>query len=77
MLALRERTVSTSRCAILASHLVFTGYAHWLPNDPRGSGSESIRKDDLNSLGEILPGRQFPQPLRTELREFYQDADAA
>jgi REP element-mobilizing transposase RayT len=60
---------------ILASHLVFTGYAHWLPNDPRGSGSEELRKDDLKDLGDILPGRQFPQPPREEVREFHREAE--
>jgi hypothetical protein len=63
-----------ARHAILASHLVFTGYAHWLSNDLRGSGSVEIRKDTLKSLGEILPGRQFPQPPRDEVRQFHRDA---
>jgi len=64
-----------ARRIILASHLVLTGYAHWLPNDLRGSGSEQIRNDDLKPLGEILPGRQFPQPPRDAVREFHQAAE--
>jgi REP element-mobilizing transposase RayT len=60
---------------ILASHLVFTGYAHWFPNDPRGSGSESVRKDELKPLGDILPGRQFPQPPRDELKRFLREGE--
>lgn len=38
---------------ILAGHLIITGYGHWLPNDPRGSGSESVREDELKQLGDI------------------------
>ena len=63
------------RRAILASHLVFTGYAHWLPNDLRGSGSDDIRKDELKSLGEVLPGRQYPQPQREEVKQFFRSAE--
>jgi REP element-mobilizing transposase RayT len=63
------------RRVIIASHLVFTGYAHWLPNDPRGSGSEKLRKDDLKNLGDILHGRQFPQPAREEVREFHREVE--
>jgi hypothetical protein len=63
------------RRVILASHLVFAGYAHWLPNDLRGSGSDEIRKDEIEPLGDILPGRQFPQPPREEVREFFREAD--
>ncbi len=60
---------------ILASHTVFMGYAHWLPNDPRGSGSVELRKAELTDLGDILPGRQFPQPPREQVREFHQQAE--
>jgi hypothetical protein len=63
------------RRVILASHLIFTGYAHWMPNDPRGSGSTDLRKDELKDLGEILPGRQFPQPPRDAVRAFHTDAE--
>jgi hypothetical protein len=62
------------RRVILASHLVFTGYAHWLGNDPRGSGSEEIRKDELKPLGEIQHGRKRVQPPKHEIKQFYRDA---
>ena len=60
---------------ILASHLVLHGYGHWLSNDPRGSGSESIRKDELKALGEIHHGRKKVQPPRDELKAFYRNAE--
>ena len=59
---------------VIAYHLIWTAYGWWLPNDPRGSGSVELRKDELNSLGEILPGRQYPQPPRDEVREFHREA---
>jgi hypothetical protein len=42
---------------IIAHHLVMTLYGHWLSNDPRGSGSQEIRKDELKDLGQLLPGQ--------------------
>ena len=60
---------------ILASHLVFTGYGHWLSNDPRGSGSTEIRKDELRQLGDIHFGRKSLRPTKQEIREFYQRAN--
>jgi REP-associated tyrosine transposase len=63
------------RRVTLAAHLVFAGYGHWLPNDLRGSGSEEIRKDDLEDLGEIHYGRKVEQPSREDLREFHQKAE--
>ena len=60
---------------ILASHLVFHGYGHWLSNDPRGSGSTSTRKDELNDLGDIHLGRKRVQPPREELKAFYREAE--
>jgi REP element-mobilizing transposase RayT len=63
------------RRTILASHLIFTAYAHWLPNDPRGSGSSQIRNDDLKPLGDILPGRQYPQPPREIVRQSHRQAE--
>jgi REP element-mobilizing transposase RayT len=62
------------RRAILASHLIFTGYGHWLSNDPRGSGSTETRKDDLRELGAIHAGRKRVQPPRDEVRAFYREA---
>jgi hypothetical protein len=59
---------------VIALHLVFGGYGHWLPNDPRGSGSKIIRNELLESLGEIHRGRKRIQPTRSELRSFYREA---
>jgi hypothetical protein len=56
---------------IIAHHLVLMGYGHWYPNDIRGSGSDEIRKELLEQLGEIHPGRKAIQPSRSELRAFH------
>ena len=63
------------RRSILASHLVLHGYGHWLSNDPRGSGSDSVRKDELKELGEIHHGRKRVQPPRSDLKTFYREAE--
>jgi REP element-mobilizing transposase RayT len=60
---------------VIGIHLQLTGYGHWLPNDPRGSNSEEIRKDELADLGPIRPGRQRIQPSRKELKAFYHGAN--
>jgi hypothetical protein len=62
---------------LLASHLVLHGYGHWLPNDPRGSGSTETRKPELQDLGEVHTGRKpyREQPDRQELRAFYRSAE--
>src|SRR5437660_6579562 len=73
-LPLRGSNQRPARRTILAAHYVWTGYGHWLPNDPRGSGSESTRKDELSDLGPIHHGRKKPQPKRDELRAFYRNA---
>jgi len=59
-----------------AVHLVITGYGHWLPNDPRGSGSIKIRALKLKEHGPIHFGRKKLQPSRVELREFHRHAEA-
>lgn len=59
---------------VIAYHLVWTAYGWWLPNDPRGSGSQSIRSDVLAQLGELHFGRKKIQPAGREVREFYQEA---
>jgi REP element-mobilizing transposase RayT len=66
--------MTPARRAILASHLIFTGYGHWLSNDPRGSGSTETRKDVLRELGAIHHGRKRVQPPRDEVRAFYRQA---
>lgn len=36
---------------VLAYHLIFTAYGFWLPNDPRGSWSDTIRAWELLRFG--------------------------
>lgn len=60
---------------VIGSHLILHGYAHWLPNDPRGSGSEELREDKLADLGPIHHGRKRIQPPRGELKRFYRAAE--
>jgi REP element-mobilizing transposase RayT len=64
----------TWRYAGRGSHLIITAYGHWLPNDLRGSGSSTVRKETLEELGPILPGRQIPQPPRAKVRRFFREA---
>jgi hypothetical protein len=65
----------THKRIIIAHHLVHTFYGHWLSNDLRGSGSEEIRKEELKEIGPILPGRQYPQPPKWMIKEFYRHAN--
>lgn len=60
---------------IVAGHLVISGYGHWLPNDPRGSGSETFRNEIFKDLGEIHQGRKRVQPTREQIREFFRRAE--
>jgi REP element-mobilizing transposase RayT len=60
---------------IIGHHLILHGYGHWLPNDPRGSGSEVVQKEALQGLGEIHFGRKAVQPPRAELRAFFKQAE--
>lgn len=59
---------------VIAHHLIWTVYGWWLPNDPRGSGSETIRNDVLADLGELHKGRTRVQPTGGEIRAFYERA---
>ena len=43
---------------IIGHHLILHGYRHWLPNDPRGSGSIEIRDEKLSDLGPVHTGRK-------------------
>src|SRR5947209_8235910 len=60
---------------VIAHHLILTGYGHWLPNDPRGSGSLEIKDEKLEALGPIHHGRKRAQPPRSELKAFYREAN--
>ena len=59
---------------VIAYHLVWTAYGCWLPNDPRGSGSRTLRSDILTELGELHFGRKKLQPLGKVVRGFYKQA---
>lgn len=61
---------------VIGSHLIWTVYAWWLPNDPRGSSSHAIRVERIAALGELHEGRKAEQPLPAELRRFYAKARA-
>ena len=65
------------RNVILAHHLIFTAYGHWLPNDLRGSNSLEVRQPRFADLGEIHPGRrpEHEQPSAEQLRDFYRRAE--
>jgi REP element-mobilizing transposase RayT len=56
---------------VIAYHIMWTAYGTWLPNDPRGSTSQTLRSDSLAELGEIHFGRKRVQPPRSDLRRFY------
>jgi REP element-mobilizing transposase RayT len=66
-----------SQPLVIAYHLIWTAYGFWLPNDPRGSGSKTIRTDILAELGALHYGRKRVQPGGASIRGFYQRAAAA
>lgn len=59
---------------VIAYHLIWTAYGWWLPNDPRGSGSEAIACDVIGDLGELHFGRKQLQPNGKIVRDFYEHA---
>ena len=59
---------------VIGYHLGWTGYGWWLPNDPRGSMSNCIRRDLIADLGELHYGRKRVQPASREIRGFYEAA---
>jgi REP element-mobilizing transposase RayT len=59
---------------VIAYHLIWTAYGWWLPNDPRGSGSRTIRNEILTELGELHFGRKRVQPAGRVVRQFYEQA---
>jgi REP element-mobilizing transposase RayT len=69
--------MAQQRPSIIAHHLIWTLYGHWLPNDLRGSGSEELRDPKFTELGEIYHGRKPArmQPSRPELKEFHKKAE--
>jgi REP element-mobilizing transposase RayT len=64
-----------SRPIVIAYHLIWTAYGWWLPNDPRGSTSATIRNDVLADLGTLHQGRKSVQPAAQDLRAFYAKAE--
>jgi REP element-mobilizing transposase RayT len=65
-----------TRPIVIAYHLIWTIYGYWLPNDPRGSTSKTIRDDIISDLGQIHFGRKQIQPASRDLRIFWRDAKA-
>ncbi|MCL2700128.1 MAG: hypothetical protein FWE88_00375 [Phycisphaerae bacterium] len=61
---------------ILATHVILTGYGHWLPNDVRGSYSETVFIPPIAELGPLHHGRKPVQPSTPELRKFHNQAQA-
>lgn len=59
---------------VIAYHLIWTVYGWWLPNDPRGSGSEQVASDVIAELGDLHYGRKRVQPSGKVVREFYERA---
>jgi REP element-mobilizing transposase RayT len=62
------------RPIVIAYHLIWTLYGWWLPNDPRGSGSQHVASDLLAQLGKLHHGRRRAQPAGHVVREFYAQA---
>jgi REP element-mobilizing transposase RayT len=56
---------------------MWTLYGWWLPNDPRGSTSCTIRNDLIADLGVLHHGRKSIQPASREIGEFYEQAAVA
>ena len=61
---------------VIAYHLIWTAYGYWLPNDPRGSGSRTIRNDIIAELGELHHGRKRVQPAGAVEGEFHAGREA-
>lgn len=67
-------SVAVTNPIVIAYHLIWTVYGWWLPNDPRGSTSQSIASSVIASLGELHFGRKRVQPASRDVRAFYQRA---
>jgi REP element-mobilizing transposase RayT len=61
--------------SVIAYHLIWTVYGTWLGNDPRGSGSRFVYTPELAELGDVHFGRKKVQPRRSEVREYYHEAE--
>ncbi|MDP6634129.1 MAG: hypothetical protein QGG42_04485 [Phycisphaerae bacterium] len=60
---------------VIAYHLILTAYGWWLPNDPRGSSSQTVASDIIAELGELHRGRRRVQPPSPAIRDFYTRAE--
>jgi Transposase IS200 like len=60
---------------VIAYHLIWTAYGWWLSNDPRGSGSCTVRTDVLAELGDLHHGRKRVQPSGSKVRDFQERAE--
>lgn len=56
---------------VIAHHLIWVAYGCWLPNDPRGSTSKTIRNDIIAEIGKLHFGRKRLQPASRDIRTFY------
>ena len=56
---------------VIATHIILTGYAHWLPNDPRGSMSPKTYTSEIARFAEDHFGPKSIQPSMPELKKFY------
>jgi len=70
-----DREEMVRNTSTIATHVIQTGYGHWLPNDPRGSESRVVHAPRIAELGEIHFGRKQIQPSREELRAFHRLAE--
>lgn len=59
------------RAMTIASHIIWTNYGTWLPNDPRGSTSTHVFSNELLEFGEPHFGRKRVQPKPKVVKEFY------
>ena len=59
---------------VIGYHLIVTGYGHWPPNDPRGSGSSRVASGELRRLGPIHFGQMKAQPSRRDNYKVFKDS---
>ncbi|MCL2701853.1 MAG: hypothetical protein FWE88_09220 [Phycisphaerae bacterium] len=62
---------------IIATHIILSGYGHWLPNDLRGSHSKTVFAPRIAELGSLHAGAKATPPPVVALREFHKQARTA
>lgn len=65
------------RPLVIGYHLIWTAYGHWLPNDPRGSGSKLVRSSQIAKLGDLHFGRKRIQPAGRDIKAFFMQVKSA